>query len=517
MLFHSLDFILFFAVCVALYFRAPPWLRGPAVLVGLAYPVLAYAGSPQSIAAALFCAGAVTAFEIFAARGRLALARKLLLTAASLLFYSAWRWPFTSLLLFSTVLDYNCAKAIHKSTSHARRRLFLLLSLGGNLGLLGFFKYTNFLLENIENLFGITGLTVELGPLPIILPLGISFYTFQTLSYTIDVYRGRLAPRESLLDVALFVSFFPQLVAGPILRAADFFPQLGKPIAWDSKRAISGLLLMIWGMSKKLLIADFLAPFVNQAYAQPELYSGAALLFATYAFAFQIYCDFSGYSDLAIGAARILGFHVPENFRRPYFATSITTFWRRWHISLSSWLRDYLYISLGGNRGTRRRTLINLMATMLLGGLWHGASWNFVIWGGLHGGVLAAHKLAMWVTGKKEAVDDKPGPLWLFEALLTFHFVCLTWVFFRAETLVQSVSVVGRVLTWQPGVGLPWLVPAVLMAFLLVVQALETRMSLQAWLMRHPRLCRFVIYGSVLLLIGVITSSRSVDFIYFVF
>jgi D-alanyl-lipoteichoic acid acyltransferase DltB (MBOAT superfamily) len=516
-LFHSIDFLIFFAVVVTQYFRAPALIRWALAAVGVVFPLVAHGVSPEPVAAAAFtatCLGAVIALR---RRGREETARKVLLTTASLLFYSAWRWPYASLLLFSTVLDYHCARAIHRSVTHGRRVLFLTLSMVGNLGVLGVFKYTNFLLENVESLLGVTGLQLEVGPLPIILPLGISFYTFQTMSYTIDVFRGRLKPRGSLLDVALFVSFFPQLVAGPIMRAKHFMPQLDRNHTWDPTRAKSGVLLMIWGMAKKLLIADALAPIVEQAYAQPELFSGWALVVATYCFAFQIYCDFSGYSDLAIGAARVLGFDVPLNFNRPYFATNITTFWRRWHISLSSWLRDYLYISVGGNRLGRSRTLVNLMLTMLLGGLWHGASWNFVIWGAIHGGMLTLHKLWLWRVGREKVADTRRVVPWVLLTTINFHLVCVTWVFFRAETLDHAMAVLLRILQWSPGLMVPHLFPALLIPALLIIQAVQARTNISDRLLRFPRLSRLTIYLGVLLMVALIVSSTPVDFIYFVF
>ena len=517
MLFSSIDFVIFFAVVATQYFVAPRLIRWTLALVGVLYPVVAYHASGQAIAAAVFSAVFLGVVAALRARGQGGVARKVLLTAASLLFYSAWRWPFTSLLLFSTVLNYKCAGAIHRSAAPARRRFFLIVSMIGNLGMLCIFKYTNFLLENVESLLGVTGLQVSLGPLPLILPLGISFYTFQTMSYTIDVFRGQLEPRKSLLDVALFVSFFPQLVAGPILRAGQFLPQLEEEKHWDAERAKSGVLLMIWGMAKKLLIADALSPIVEQAYASPDLFSGWALVVATYCFAFQIYCDFSGYSDLAIGAARVLGFHIPLNFNRPYFATNITTFWRRWHISLSSWLRDYLYISLGGNRKGRPRTMVNLAATMLLGGLWHGASWNFVIWGALHGAMLALHKLYLWARGREKTTDTvRPIP-WLILTVINFHLVCVTWVFFRAETFGHAMAVLGRVADWSGGLMVPWLFPAVLIPALVCVQAVQAHMNITERLLRHARLSRLVIYAGVALMLALMVSSRPVDFIYFVF
>ncbi len=517
MLFNSIDFIVFFIVVAVQYFRAPVLLRFSFTLAGLAFPIVQYGRTPGAIAATVFSAAALTLVAVFRRRDRELLARKVLLFTASLLFYSAWRWPFTSLLLLSTLLDHQCALAIYRARSDAARRFFLTLSAVGNLGLLGFFKYTNFILGNVEQVLGVTGLRLDLAPLPIVLPLGISFYTFQTMSYTIDVFRGRLIPRRSLLDVGVYVSFFPQLVAGPIVRGSEFVPQLDDLKTWDPARAKSGLLLMIWGLAKKLMLADALAPIVNQAYANPDLYSGPALVLATYCFAFQIYGDFSGYSDVAIGAARVLGFDIPLNFNRPYFAANISTFWRRWHISLSSWLRDYLYIPLGGSRRGRPRVLFNLLVTMLLGGLWHGASWNFVIWGAIHGTLLVLHKLYLW-SRKTEKVEDTPRPLpRILLTVLTFHLVCVTWVFFRAETLDEAITILLRVGEGSAGLMVPYLFPLVLIPAFLAIQFVQTRLGIIDALLAHPRFARIVLYFGVLLMVALITSSRPVDFIYFVF
>jgi len=451
------------------------------------------------------------------AKGQELVARKVLLTMASLLFYAAWRWPYVSLLLISTVLDYNCARAIHSARTPRRKRLFLLISMVGNLGLLSTFKYTNFLLMSLEKALGVTGLQVELGPLPLILPLGISFYTFQTMSYTIDVYRGKLEPRKTLLDVALFVSFFPQLVAGPILRASRFLPQLEDLKQWDPQRAKAGIMLMIWGMSKKLMVADALAPIVEQAYAQPGLFSGWGLVVATYGFAFQVYCDFSGYSDLAIGAAQVLGFDIPKNFRRPFFAANMSTFWARWHISLSTWLRDYLYIPLGGSRRGRSRTLWNLMITMTLGGLWHGANWNCVLWGFVTGAILVGHRVFLWMIGKEKPSDTARPVLRVVLTVIQFHVFCFTMVFFRSQSLGDIFLVLGRIFTGAEGLMVPTLFPLVLMPTLLVLELIQSRLSVSTLLLRSPRFSRITIYASCALMLGLILSNVPVDFIYFVF
>ncbi len=548
MLFNSVDFILFFAVVVTQYFRAPLLIRLALVGAGLVFPVLRYGMGTEPVAATFFsaisltavawirrgnagqravstpnaefaavdgddCAGGMNSAEYNEHR-----ARRLLLITASLLFYGVWRWQFTSLMIFSTVLDFSCGLGIHHSRSVLQRRLLLTVSMIGNLGLLAFFKYANFFLENVQEAGRVLGWhDHHLGPLGIVLPLGISFYTFQTMSYTIDVYRKELRPARTLLDFMLFVTFFPQLVAGPIVRAAEFMPQLLTLKAWDSTRARSGLLLMLWGLLKKLLVADVLSRIADQAYANPEAFSGKALLVATYAFAFQIYCDFSGYSDVAIGAARVLGFHIPQNFRRPYFATNIATFWHRWHISLSTWLRDYLYVPLGGSRCPRPRVLANLMITMVLGGLWHGASWNFIIWGLIHGTMLCLHRIWMWTGGHGKASDAMPLWKWVPLSAINFHVVCVTWVFFRARTLDQSLNVLGRVFTGAEGLMVPWLLPAILIPALILIQLVQTRVSIIDQLVRHPRLSRLLIYLGLALVLAIVTTSRPADFIYFVF
>lgn len=517
MLFNSIDFFIFFAVVATQYYGASFFFRWSLTLVGLAFPVVQYGVSPTTVVATAFCTACVVVVTAIRRFHSEILGRKILLTAASLLFYSAWRWPFTSLLLINTLLNYACALGIVNTDHQRRRRFFLTLSMVGNLGVLCFFKYTNFILENIEELLGVSGLTVDIGPLNIILPLGISFYTFQTMSYTIDVYRRQLEARRSILDVALFVSFFPQLVAGPIVRARELMPQLDEKKLFDSGRVKAGLFLMMWGLAKKLLVADALAPIVNQAYANPDLYSGFSLLLAIYCFAFQIYCDFSGYSDIAIGAARVLGFHIPLNFNCPYFAANITTFWRRWHISLSTWLRDYLYIPLGGSRCGRPRIVFNLLVTMILGGLWHGASWNFVIWGTIHGVVLVLHKVYLWKKGS-QVVHDTPKPLQrLILSLVNFHLICITWVFFRAETLPKALDVFVRIVNGADGLMVPYLFPAVLIPLLLCLDLIQSRIDVTNRLLRHSRVSRLLIYFGGLLMLALVTADQPADFIYFVF
>ncbi len=327
------------------------------------------------------------------------------LLLASYWFYMAWHAAYLILIVFSTLLDYVVGAAIHRSQDPRRRRLLLICSLVGNLGLLGVFKYYNWFAHDLANGLTVLGLHLSLPLLEVLLPVGISFYTFQTLSYTLDIYYRRLEPRESLIDFALFVAFFPQLVAGPIVRAAEFLPQLDthRPATDDEQR--SGLYLLLKGLVKKAVIADMLATFlVDPVFADPGHFGTLAVLVAAYAFKFQIYCDFSGYSEMAIGIGRLLGFRLPVNFRSPYKATSVTNYWQRWHITLGSWFRDYLYFPLGGSRRGLRRTCFNLLATMLLVGLWHGASWTFVLWGGFYGVLMATERLARSRRGRPAEV-----------------------------------------------------------------------------------------------------------------
>jgi D-alanyl-lipoteichoic acid acyltransferase DltB (MBOAT superfamily) len=359
--------------------------------------------------------------------------RKWLLLLASYWFYMAWNPPYVVLLIFSTLLDFVAGRRIAGSSSHSARRFWLVASCTGNLGVLVFFKYSDFLLSNLwlatSPPFAYPDFVRNL-----VLPLGISFYTFQSLSYTIDVYRDRRAATDRLLDFAVYVSFFPQLVAGPIIRSSTFLPQLAKNHSARSEDILSGFNQVARGFAKKILGADLLAGYVDLVYASPGDFGAVNHLLAIYAYAFQIYFDFSGYSDIAIGTARALGFRVPDNFRLPYLARGPADFWRRWHISLSTWLRDYLYIALGGSRTSRARTYRNLGITMLLGGMWHGAAWGFLLWGVFHGAWLAAHRALF---------RDRGGfrvPAWI-SIFVTFHLVCFAWVLFRAESLGDALTV----------------------------------------------------------------------------
>lgn len=371
--------------------------------------------------------------------------KKFLLLAASYVFYVAWNPPFVVLLWISTIADWYLSKFIDRVGKKSARRFLLLSSLSLNLGLLAYFKYGSFLLANF--VFLVKKLGIDFQPIQhhIILPVGISFYTFQTLSYTLDVYFGKAKPWHSFLDYALYVTFFPQLVAGPIVRAGDFLQQCKSAKPFSFADLGCGLSLMTIGLFEKVVVADaLLAPIAESLYSASGIPSFSAAWAGTLAFSGQIFCDFAGYSTCAIGAALCIGFTLPRNFHFPYAAIGFSDFWQRWHISLSTWLRDYLYIPLGGNRRGHWRTKINLMMTMLFGGLWHGASWTFVFWGGLHGLYLIGEQILARKFGHHQFW--KYAPVQLFLALLTFILVCFTWVFFRATSFEQALNVIAAML-----------------------------------------------------------------------
>ena len=378
------------------------------------------------------------------------LLRKQRMTTLRLLFVSLFSYYFYYkssgmyfyLLAVVTVTDFVLARQMSRTETPWKRKLLVTLSLCINLGLLCYFKYTNFFYEMLAPLWH-----GHFEPLDIFLPVGISFFTFQSLSYTIDVYRRSLEPLKNLLDYAFYVSFFPQLVAGPIIRARDFIPQIRRPLVVTNEMFGRGVFFIVSGLFKKAVISDYISVnFVERIFENPGLYSGLENLFGVYGYALQIYCDFSGYSDMAIGIALLLGFHFPPNFASPYKSDSVTDFWRRWHISLSTWLRDYLYISLGGNRKGKFRMYVNLIVTMLLGGLWHGASWNFIAWGGLHGVALAVHKYFRGFLNHSKQYHSV-GLRKFWAVFLTFHFVCFCWIFFRNTTFEGSTTMIRQIFT----------------------------------------------------------------------
>ena len=366
--------------------------------------------------------------------------RLLFVVLFSYYFYYKSSGTYFVLLGVVTLSDFILARIMEQTRTKALRRTLLIISLTINLGLLCYFKYTNFFYEMLAPLWG-----GEFHALDIFLPVGISFFTFQSLSYTIDVYRRQVKPLSCLLDYAFYVSFFPQLVAGPIVRARDFLPQIRRPLCVSPEMFGRGVFLIACGLFKKAVISDYISVnFVERVFANPSLYSGVENLLGVYGYALQIYCDFSGYSDMAIGLALLLGFHFNRNFDSPYRSASVTEFWRRWHISLSSWLRDYLYISLGGNRRGKLRQYLNLIITMFLGGLWHGASWNFVLWGMLHGVALALHKGWMQLAGRPKGWQSRGLRRWL-GVVVTFHFVCFCWIFFRQAHFADAVTMLRQI------------------------------------------------------------------------
>lgn len=367
------------------------------------------------------------------------------LLVASYFFYGWWDWRFLCLMIGSTLIDYFIAIKIADTEDHRVRKALLVLSLVINFSILGFFKYFNFFADSLAGALSAIGIQASLPILRIILPPGISFYTFQEVAYIVDVYHRRLPASRSFLDYGLFISLFPHLIAGPIQRPSHLLPQVQKPRSWDSEKAFSGLLLILEGLFRKCVIADNCALIANAAFGgsfgKPSL---PVALLGMYAFAWQIYGDFSGYSSIARGCAQLMGFHFMVNFRQPYFAESIQDFWRRWHISLSTWLRDYLYIPLGGSRHGERKTYRNLILTMLLGGLWHGANWTFVAWGGLHGGGLAAERKF-----RNEAAVGASA-VWKWpRRIFIFHVVCLAWIFFRAQSLSAAWAMIKGFATWN--------------------------------------------------------------------
>ena len=439
--------------------------------------------------------------------------RKPLLLLASYFFYMSWNPKFIPLLLTLTLVDFIAAILI-ETVRPDRRKFALILSLVANLGFLAVFKYYNFLAGNLAELFGRPESAFFLA---IVLPLGISFHTFQSMSYVIDVYRGDQRAIRNLLDYALFIAFFPQLVAGPIIRAREFFADL---FAWRLPTAEAlqqGAFLVLLGLTKKMALADQFAKVADAYFRDVNAAPGMLSAWSgTLAFAMQIFFDFSGYTDIAIGCARVLGFHFPLNFARPYLAASIADFWHRWHMSLSRWLRDYLYIPLGGNRHGQLHTYRNLMLTMLLGGLWHGASWNFIIWGGYHGLLLSIGRLIHEARG---VVERPPlAGLHPLRVLATFLLVCIGWVFFRATTFADSVSVLCQMFSTQAGV---WLLERRHLYFILVSLALaviEERWNVFDRIMRAPRWAKVGAIAALLLWLEIFAvTDKSIPFIYFQF
>jgi len=487
MLFNSLPFLFFFIIVMAIYFAIPYRLRW------------------------------------------------VLLLAASYYFYMATKPGFVIFILLSTFVTYYAGIQMGKAESKSKRKKFLLLSLLFNLGLLFLLKYYHFLNDSFEVLFAHFHFVYKFPAIHVLLPVGISFYTFKSLSYAIDVYRGAKRPERHLGFFALYVAFFPQLLAGPIERATRFLPQLYERFDFDYQGVTKGLRLMLWGFFQKMVIADNLAALVDSIYKHPADYQGLPLLLATFFFAFQIYCDFSGYSDIAIGAAQVMGFRTMENFSRPYFSKSIAEFWRKWHISLSSWFRDYLYIPMGGNRVSVPRGYLNLFVVMLICGFWHGANWTFLVWGGLHGFYLIFSILTRSVRDRLVrmiGLDRAPKLHSYLKILITFSLVCFAWIFFRADTISGAFNIIfhlfagwGRIFTvetlkkiqiWGP-LKFELVVSLISIGILLSVQLLEERGNIIDRFSEKPVWVRWPVYYFLLLAILLFGNFGAKQFIYFQF
>lgn len=479
MIFNSLEFLLFFIVVVAAYFALPHRVRW------------------------------------------------VLLLAASYYFYMSWKAEYGVLLFATTLIDYSVALWMERARSVRWKKVLLSVSLFSNLGMLFAFKYFHFASESVQALFHFADIPIDTPSFRLLLPVGISFYVFQSLSYTIDVYRGKQHAERHFGLFALYVSFFPQLVAGPIERSTHLLPQFRREHAFEYARVVDGLKLIAWGLFKKMVIADRLAEFVNAVYGAPGEWSGFSLVLATYFFAFQIYCDFSGYSDIAVGTAKVLGFDLMKNFNRPYVSQNITEFWRRWHISLSTWFRDYVYYPLGGNRRRQSRQYVNLLIVFLISGLWHGASWTFVLWGALHGVYnIVGRATHAWRTALYTRLGVAPRVQAVLRIFFTFHLVAIGWVLFRAQTLADVDVIFQRLFTaFIPahGVGVQELsgfhlgLSLVWIAVLIGVEGIQRAGDIRVLLAQYSAPFRWAAYTALVLLIVLFGKFGGADFIYFQF
>jgi len=449
-------------------------------------------------------------------------AQNLMLLAASYFFYGFWDWRFLSLIGYSTLIDYFCGLRIETLGVSEKRKKFLWLSIGSHLAILGFFKYFNFFAGNLQTLANLFGFHLDSPTLNIILPVGISFYTFQAMSYTIDVYRGKMKPTRNLIDFALYIAFFPQLVAGPIERATSLLPQISRKRIITEQQTDEGLWLIFWGFFKKVFVADNLANIVNAVFSRTGLVSGSETLMGLYAFAFQIYGDFSGYSDIARGTAKLMGIELMVNFKFPYFVTNPREFWKNWHISLSTWLKDYLYVPLGGNRHGRRKTCRNIFLTMFLGGLWHGAAWTFALWGAYHGILLILHRTVEWFLPKRQSGNYFPrsvkNGLGIF---LMFHVTCFGWLLFRSQNFSQISdclkSLFLNFLPFGPDAADYGLSIVFYAWLLLLVETFEKRKEDLLIVFRWPALARWALFILMFYLIAFWGEFGARGFIYFQF
>jgi alginate O-acetyltransferase complex protein AlgI len=455
--------------------------------------------------------------------------RWILLLFSSYYFYMSWKAEYIVLIIFSTLVDYIVGIQIYKSKNKTRKKIFLALSLIVNLGLLFTFKYFNFFSDSFRIILQQFTITLNPSTIKLLLPVGISFYTFQTLSYTIDIYRGKIKPQKHLGIFAVYVSFFPQLVAGPIERAKNLLPQFFKKQYFEYERVVDGLKLMLWGFFKKIVIADRLSIIVDTIYNDPTEYTGLSLILATLFFAFQIYCDFSGYSDIAIGSSQVMGFRLMDNFKRPYFSRSISEFWKRWHISLSTWFKDYLYIPLGGNKTSIPRWYVNILIVFMVSGLWHGANWTFIAWGALHGFYLIVETTTNPL--KKKIISflglqKFPNLILTTEICSTFILVNIGWIFFRANSIEDGFYVIGHLfqnlsLDLNQGIaGISWvdlIIAFTMIGFMEVVHLTQEHTGIRKMLKNEPLILRWSIYIFMILSLLLFGVFHNAQFIYFQF
>lgn len=444
--------------------------------------------------------------------------QNIIILVSSYIFYGWWDWRYLALIITSTVIDYSIGLKLQKSKN---QKSLLILSLLLNLGLLCFFKYMNFFIESFTYAFTFLGHTIEPSYMNIVLPVGISFYTFQTMSYTIDIYKNDLKPTKNFIAFGSFVSFFPQLVAGPIERASNLLPQFYNRSIFSIQKSKNGLRQILWGLFKKMAIGDYCAKYSDMIFDNYEDYKGPTLFVGAVLFSFQIYCDFSGYSDIAIGTSKLFGFNLKKNFNFPYFSKTIPEFWKKWHISLTTWFRDYIYIPLGGSKMGKRKTIRNILIVFTISGFWHGANWTFIIWGLLNG-LLFLPSLYKKYTAKTLVVK------WL-QILSTFSIVSLTWIFFRSESITQSLSILGKIfsefnkkdfiealnfIVWNIKYPLLFLI-----ALFLIIEWLgkENEFALETFLIKQHYLLRWTFYSFIVFLIGMYSETTETPFIYFQF
>ncbi len=453
--------------------------------------------------------------------------QNLLIVIASYLFYSWWDWRFLSLILFSTIVDYSVGRLLRNEENQLKRKILLWTSILVNLGFLGFFKYYNFFLDNFITVFSFLGQEIQANSLNIILPVGISFYTFQTLSYTIDVYKRKLEPTKDFIAFSAFVSFFPQLVAGPIERATNLLPQFYNKRTFNYSKAIDGMRQILWGLFKKIVIADNCAEFANQIFNNSADMNGSTLVLGALFFTFQIYGDFSGYSDIAIGTSRLFGFDLMQNFNFPYFARDIAEFWRRWHISLSTWFRDYLYIPLGGSRGSTKMKIRNTLIIFVVSGFWHGANWTFIIWGALNG--LYFLPLLLTKNNRKNLDTIAQGRLFptakeFFQILFTFCITVFAWIFFRAENMQHAIKYITGIFSFSLFSmphhfgGLNTLITIILIVLFVLIEwnGRNSKYAIENFGLKWHRPIRWAMYISVVITIFAFAGNQQ-EFIYFQF